>query len=423
MKIFFIHVSSILFFFSVLVVAKENADLIVAKDGSGNFKTIQEAINATPANAIKPFVILIKNGTYNEKLFIEKNFITLVGEDKDSTRIIFPELRRNWLKVHPGNDYGSAVINIGNSVSDLTIANLTVYNNYGSTHSNEKNANDHQFAIRGGGDKVMILNCIIKADGGDTLSLWNKISGKYYHAFCNFEGYVDYVCPRGWCYITDSKFFGHNLTASIWHDGSFDKDQKFVIKNSYFDGVKNFPLGRNNRDGQFYLLDCKFSSNMADKPIYLPSADSTYKWGKRYYFYNCHRDGGDFLWFKNNLNEAPGSTKPEDITAEWTFAGKWNPEANLPSVLPFAFFPAPRYESQNNSIKNLKLVWVPGRNAVTHKIYFGETKELKLVSSQKENFYKPKKLKANKTYYWRVDEVADNGIVKGYEWRFKTGQE
>ncbi|MCX6167748.1 MAG: pectinesterase family protein [Ignavibacteriales bacterium] len=304
-------------------------DLIVAKNGSGNYTTIQEAVNAAPLKSEKPFVIYIKDGVYNEKIFIEKNFITLIGEDRDSTIIIYAELRRNWIAEHPGNDWGSAVINIANGVTNLSIINLTVYNNYGSTHSMEEKPNDHQFAIRGGGTKVVILNCNVKADGGDTLSLWNTVDGMYYHANCYFEGWVDYVCPRGWCYITDSKFYGHNLTASIWHDGSNNPDQKFVIRNSTFDGVKDFPLGRNHRDGQFYLLDCKFSSNMADKPIYLAQPASSYKWGERYFYFNCHRDGGDYNWFANNLNKAPGSPSPKEITAEWTFAGKWNPEKNI----------------------------------------------------------------------------------------------
>src|SRR5439155_24514644 len=37
--------------------------------------------------------------------------------------------------------------------------------------------------------------------------------------------------------------------------------------------------------------------------------------------YNCHRDGGDYAWHTNNLPVAP-----EQVTAAWTFAGKWDPE-------------------------------------------------------------------------------------------------
>ena len=153
-----------------------------------------------------------------------------------------------------------------------------------------------------------------------------------------FEGWVDFVCPRGWCYITDSRFYGHNLSASIWHDGSSHKDQKFVIRYSQFDGVPGFPLGRHHRDAQFYLLDCIFSKNMADRPIYAPLNSPNmvlWNWGVRHYFFNCHREGGDFAWFGDNLSTAEGSPTPTDVTASWTFGGKWNPEITMPHVTPF----------------------------------------------------------------------------------------
>jgi len=56
-------------------------------------------------------------------------------------------------------------------------------------------------------------------------------------------------------------------------------------------------------------------------------------WGERSYFYNCHRDGGDFDWFGDNLSSAPGSPRSDQITAEWTFGGKWNPERKSGPVI------------------------------------------------------------------------------------------
>ena len=46
---------------------------IVAVDGSGDYKTVQEAINAVPDGQTKPWLILIKNGLYNEQVIIPKN--------------------------------------------------------------------------------------------------------------------------------------------------------------------------------------------------------------------------------------------------------------------------------------------------------------------------------------------------------------
>ena len=42
---------------------------------------------------------------------------------------------------------------------------------------------------------------------GGQESLWLGDRGRYYHARCNFSGSVDFVCPRGWCYVTDCTFY------------------------------------------------------------------------------------------------------------------------------------------------------------------------------------------------------------------------
>ena len=432
-----------IFLFCILLPAilfgRERADIVVAKDGSGNFTTIQEALDSVPADHDKLIVILIKNGTYNEKLFITKSNIALVGENRDSTRIIFAELRLNWAAKHPDRDWGSATVNIDSTVTDLNIANMTIYNNYGALYGDH----NHQYAILSKGNKIIIVNCNVMADGADTISMWNT-NGMTYHANCYFEGWVDYVCPRGWCYITDSKFYGHNLTASIWHNGWTNEDQKFVIENSFFDGVPGFPLGRHHRDGQFYLLDCIFSENMADVPIFWPVSPNAKKWiwGDRQYYFNCHRIGGDYKWFEDNLSNAKGSPKHEEVTAKWTFAGKWDPEGTMPAVLPFVFLPSPRNGSYNISQNNLTLKWIPSRNAVSHTVYFWKSKfpqalkkgeklrnghdaagEPVFVKNQKENFFDPGNLESDASYYWRIDEVmSDGSVVEGPLWHFTTNK-
>ena len=72
----------------------EHSDIIVAKDGTGQFTSIQSALNSIPKNNSTKIVILIKNGTYHEKLFITASFISFVGENQDSTRIVYAELRK-----------------------------------------------------------------------------------------------------------------------------------------------------------------------------------------------------------------------------------------------------------------------------------------------------------------------------------------
>ncbi|KAL8492628.1 hypothetical protein ACS0TY_023998 [Phlomoides rotata] len=60
------------------------ANAVVAKDGSGNYKTVSEAIAAASGGR---FVIYVKAGTYNEKINTNKDGITLIGDGKYSTVI------------------------------------------------------------------------------------------------------------------------------------------------------------------------------------------------------------------------------------------------------------------------------------------------------------------------------------------------
>jgi len=302
-------------------VAKDNHFITVAKDGSGDFKTITEAINSLPMFNYERVVIYIRNGIYNEKFRITQDYVTLKGESEDSTIIEYSQLRTDWID-HKDN-IGPAVVNI--HADDIVLEDLTVKNT-------QPQIGPHAFAIYGTGTRTILLNCKVLSKGGDTVSLWNYKNGMYYHAGCTFEGAVDFVCPRGWCFIKDSKFYEVKQTASVWHAGGFDITQKFVLKNCSFDGVKNFELGRHHYEAQFYMIDCRFSRNLDDKPIFrVVNKDSTqnrpFNWGERDYYYNCSGEGGNFSWFKNNLITAEGSPKPEDINPLWTFDGKWNPES------------------------------------------------------------------------------------------------
>ncbi|MFZ1055979.1 MAG: pectinesterase family protein, partial [Opitutaceae bacterium] len=66
---------------------------LVAADGTGQFKTIQDAINAAPPNCSqeRPWTIRIRAGTYHELVYAqrEKHFVRLVGEDPARTTVTF----------------------------------------------------------------------------------------------------------------------------------------------------------------------------------------------------------------------------------------------------------------------------------------------------------------------------------------------
>lgn len=305
---------------------QQHIDITVAQDGTGNHKTLTEAIDALPMYTYERTVIFIKNGVYEEKIRIDQHHITLIGESRANTIIQFFQPRQDW---EDNKDViGPAIINI--HADDVILKNLTIINT-------QPKKDIHAFTIYGTGTRTILDNCSVKSQGGDTVSLWNYKDGMYYHSNCFFEGAVDFVCPRGWCYIKDSEFFEVRKTAAIWHAAVVDENQKMVIRNSRFDGVEGFYLGRHHYEAQFFLLGCSFSKTMIDKPIYHevnlgnPEKNRPYFFGDRYYYFDCHRDGEDYGWFSDNLQQNNFSEK--EITAEWTFDGKWNPENKTPLMV------------------------------------------------------------------------------------------
>ncbi len=314
--------------------------IIVAKTGKADFTTIQAAINSLPDNLTSPQVIFIKNGTYNEKIFIEKNNVVLMGESEDGT-IITQAIARDEFRCESKSDWGVATMNLNGN--DITLQNLTVQNTYGfdatedyitidckgdSTGKKKISKAGHQMALRTmKTTRLKVINCHFRAFGGDTVSPWNVADGMFYFKNCIMEGGVDFFCPRGWSYAENCTFIAHTGPASIWHDGSVKKDSKTVLKNCSFKGFDGFNLGRYHHDAQFFLIDCMFAQNMADKDIYLVPTDNVIQWGRRVYYYNCHREkGSDFAWMKNNIETSDEKPDAGKINADWVFGDKWKVE-------------------------------------------------------------------------------------------------
>ena len=292
---------------------------------------IQQAIEKAPAVPKKPYKILIRKGTYQQKVIIDRPNIVLVGEDRDSTILTLAEAsKKKLISKYHGKDVGNGVIALQEGADDCIISGLTVYNNYGTTV--EPGNTTHQMAIFGRGTRTIIINCNIWADGNDALALWAKGGGMYYHADLYLRSLgVDFLCPRGWCYATRCRFEGDGH-AIIWHDGRGDKHQKLVIKDSWFDAKRPTPLGRYHHDSQFFLMNCRLSSQILDQNISYAYTDKVLDpcpWGQRAYYYNCHREGGDSGWLKNNIEKSEEKPDFHGVTALWTFNNKWDPENRI----------------------------------------------------------------------------------------------
>ena len=312
--------------------------IVVDLNGAGDFRSIQAAINSLPDSSLEGTVIFVKKGLYKEKLLVQKHHVTIEGEDREATIITQAIARDEWRCNH-ADDWGVATVNI--TGNDVTVKNLTIANSYGFdaktvrtvdcpldtvSHRRQVSAEGHQMALRTMyNTRFRAVNCHFIAYAGDTVSPWNVESGLFYFKDCTMEGGVDFYCPRGWAYAENCRFIAHTGVASIWHDGSVNKDSKTVLVKCSFSGFDGFKLGRYHKDAQFYLINCSFAANMANEDIYLVPTTNKIQWGRRVYYFNCHRPGTDFTWYTNNLETAEGRPAATDINAYWVFGNRWKP--------------------------------------------------------------------------------------------------
>src|SRR6266540_2743575 len=175
---------ALLMLLSVCVGQASAADATVAPNGDGQFKSLQDAINAAPqrTSRTKPWVIHVKPGVYKELIYVqrEKSFISLIGDDPTKTILTY-NLHANM----PGPD--GKIIGTFRTAStyidadDFTAENLTFENSAGPV--------GQALAIRIEGDRVAFRNC--RFLGWQDTILANR--GRHYFEGCYIAGHVDFI--------------------------------------------------------------------------------------------------------------------------------------------------------------------------------------------------------------------------------------
>ncbi len=226
----------------------------VAQDGSGNFKTIQEAINAVRDLSQQQVTIFIKNGIYHEKLVIPswKTKISLVGEDKEHTIITNNDYSG---KANPGGKdafgkdkfttYTSYTVLVQGN--DFVSENLTIENTAGRV--------GQAVALHIEGDRCIIKNCNLLGNQ-DTLYAATENSRQYY-TDCFIQGTTDFI-------------FGEAIAV-------FNRCVIKSLTNSYITAPSTTP----RQQFGYVFFDCKLIADSSAKKVYLgrpwrPYARSVY---------------------------------------------------------------------------------------------------------------------------------------------------
>lgn len=182
-------------------------DIIVAKDGTGNYTTVQAAVNAAPSNSSTRTNIYIKNGTYYEVITIPSNKtnLTFIGQSATGTILTYNNYAA---KINPatGATYGTS-----NSAS--TFINGAGFYALNLTFANSSGPVGQAVAVRSTADKVVFKNCRFLGNQ-DT---YYPHSGRSYHENCYFEGTTDFIFGGAIAYFQNCQLYtkgGSSLTAA-----------------------------------------------------------------------------------------------------------------------------------------------------------------------------------------------------------------
>lgn len=174
-------------------------DAIVCAHGTGQYRTVQAALNAAPPDrsARAPWVILVRPGRYAEILYVqrEKRHVTLRGEDA-ATTVITGALHAKL----PGPDgrplgtFRTATVQI--DADDFTVERLTLENAAGPV--------GQALALRVDGDRVIFRDCRLL--GHQDTVLVNR--GRHLFARCEIVGTTDFIFGGATAYFLECDILG-----------------------------------------------------------------------------------------------------------------------------------------------------------------------------------------------------------------------
>jgi pectinesterase len=155
--------------------------VVVAADGTGDFKTIQRAVDhaldrAPILGPTQRLIVEIRPGTYRERVRVppDRPRVTFLGQDAASTAITY-----NMSAAAAGGTFFSAAIDV--SGAEFEAANITFENSFG--------VGSQAVAISVHSDRAVFRNCRFLG-WQDTLY---AASGRQYYKDCSIEGHVDFI--------------------------------------------------------------------------------------------------------------------------------------------------------------------------------------------------------------------------------------
>ena len=252
---FLFQLALVLIVSSTVVNGQDKTEYIVSTDGTGDFSSIQLAVDACKSFPDARIKIFVRNGIYHEKVVIPhcNTKLSIIGESKDKTIISYDDY---FDKINRGRNSTFYTYTLKVEADDFYAENLTVENNAGPV--------GQAVALHVEGDRCVFRNCRILGNQ-DTLYTGGLNSREYFKD-CYIEGTTDFIFGAATVLFDSCTIFSKSnsyITAA-----STVKGKKFGYvfigcKLTAASGVDKVYLGRPWRDyAKVAFLYCELGSHI-----------------------------------------------------------------------------------------------------------------------------------------------------------------
>ncbi|MGD0735007.1 MAG: pectinesterase family protein [Terracidiphilus sp.] len=229
-------------------VPPEDNTLYVAADGTGDFYSIQRALDAAPKTGA---LLLVAPGVYREVLTVDKPNIQIRSADSDASKTVVVNDRSAGAN---GGTLHSATVNV--TADNFLAENITFENDFNHTHP-QLPAGSQALALLVTGDRAVFRNVrllgnqdtVYAGSRNCTPDGANCIPARQYFSDCYIAGNVDFIFGDG------KAVFDHCEIHSTPHAGGYITAQ-----------AKHYP----EEDSGFVFNQCKLTADPdVTKPVYL----------------------------------------------------------------------------------------------------------------------------------------------------------
>lgn len=237
----------------------DNPDtIVVSRDGTGQFRTIDEAIEVCRAFTDYHKVIFVKNGVYKEKIIIPSwlQNIEICGESKENTIITWDDHANIKIQGTDRNMGTFRTYTVKIEGNMITFKNITIENNAARL--------GQAVALHTEGDKLQFINCRIL--GNQDTIYTGKAGTRILFKDCHIEGTTDFIFGPSTAWFENCEIYSRSNSYITAASTPQEQPIGYVFNNCRLtaaEGVDKVYLGRPWRDyGYTLFMNCQLGKHI-----------------------------------------------------------------------------------------------------------------------------------------------------------------